>query len=435
MGFHPFFPFFLSHFRYHASDFTQSYMNISPVKKFDAYPVYLILEGASALFSTMVFTVNMVYQVTVVNLNPLQLVLVGTVLETTAFLCEVPTGVVADVYSRRLSVLIGIFLIGAGFVLQGAIPLFSAILLSQVVSGVGYTFTSGATQAWIADEVGEANAGRAFLRGAQASQLGALVGIVASVSLASIQVHLPIVVGGGLMVALGVFLLLVMPERGFTPIPSEGRTSWGAMAHTLRNGMQLVRRRPALITILSIGGIYGMFSEGFDRLWTPHVLENFTLPSLGKFQPVVWFGIINAGSMLLTLVVTELARQRLDTNSHLSVARALFAINTVLIAGIVAFGVAGHFALALATLWIISPLRRMNTPIYTAWVNQRLDPKVRATVISMSSQADALGQIIGGPIVGVIGKVVSVRAAIVVSGIVLSPALLLYARTMRRGKP
>ncbi|MBI1927307.1 MFS transporter, partial [Candidatus Poribacteria bacterium] len=306
--------------------------------------------------------------------------------------------------------------------------------LSQVVSGVGYTFTSGATQAWIADEVGEANAGRAFLRGAQVSQLGALVGIVASVSLASIQVNLPIVVGGGLMVALGVFLLLVMPECGFAPTPSEGRTSWGAMAHTLRNGIQLVRRRPALITILSIGGIYGMFSEGFDRLWTPHVLENFTLPSLGKFQPVVWFGIINAVSMLLTLVVTELARQRLDTSSHLSVARALFAINTVLIAGIVAFGVAGHFALALATLWIISPLRRMNAPIYTAWVNQRLDPKVRATVISMSSQADALGQIIGGPIVGAIGKAVSVRAAIVVAGIVLSPALLLYARTMRREK-
>jgi DHA3 family tetracycline resistance protein-like MFS transporter len=318
-------------------------MNISPVKKFDAYPVYLILEGASALFSTMVFTVNMVYQVTVVNLNPLQLVLVGTTLETTAFLCEVPTGVVADVYSRRLSVIIGIFLIGAGFVLQGAIPLFSVILLSQVVSGVGYTFTSGATQAWIADEVGEANAGRAFLRGAQVSQLGALVGIVASVSLASIQVHLPIVLGGGLMVALGVFLLLAMPERGFEPTPSEGRTSWQAMVHTLRNGIQLVRLRPALLTILSIGVIHGMFSEGFDRLWTPHVLENFTLPSLGKFQPVVWFGIINAVSMLLTLVVTELARQRLDTDSHLSVARALFVINAVLIAGIVTFGVAGHF--------------------------------------------------------------------------------------------
>ena len=112
----PSFPSFLSHFRYHASDFTQSYMNISSVKKFDAYPVYLILEGASALFFTMVFTVNMVYQATVVNLNPLQLVLVGTVLETTAFLCEVPTGVVADVYSRRLSVIIGIFLLGVGIV-------------------------------------------------------------------------------------------------------------------------------------------------------------------------------------------------------------------------------------------------------------------------------------------------------------------------------
>ena len=67
------------------------------MKKLNAYPVYLILEGASALFFTLVFTVNLVYQVTVVGLNPLQLVLVGTMLELTVLVCEVPTGVVADV--------------------------------------------------------------------------------------------------------------------------------------------------------------------------------------------------------------------------------------------------------------------------------------------------------------------------------------------------
>ncbi|HEY4722459.1 MAG TPA: MFS transporter, partial [Anaerolineae bacterium] len=122
--------------------------------KRDAYPLYLTMELTSSLFSTMVFTVSMIYQVTIVGLNPLQLVLVGTVLEASAFLFEIPTGVVADVYSRRLSIIIGWFLIGAGFVLEGLVPRFEAILLAQVLWGLGYTFTSGATEAWIADEVG-----------------------------------------------------------------------------------------------------------------------------------------------------------------------------------------------------------------------------------------------------------------------------------------
>ena len=77
-----------------------------------AAPLYLVLEGSLGFFFSLAFTVNLVYQYTVVGLNPLQLVLVGTVLEGTAFLCEIPTGLVADTYSRRLSIVIGCVLLG-----------------------------------------------------------------------------------------------------------------------------------------------------------------------------------------------------------------------------------------------------------------------------------------------------------------------------------
>ena len=403
------------------------------MKKLNAYPVYLIIESASALFFTLVFTVNMVYQVTVVGLNPLQLVLVGTMLEITVLLCEVPTGIIADVYSRRLSVIIGTFLIGAGLMLEGAIPSFAAILLAQVLWGLGATFTSGATEAWIADELGEAHAGQAYLRGAQAGQLGVLLGIGGSVSLATLQINLPILVGGGLFLGLGCFLLLAMPEHGFSPTPTEDRTSWQTMAQTMRDGAQVVRGRPVLITILIIGGIYGMFTEGFDRLWTAHVLENFTLPTFGHFEPVVWFGFIDGVAVLLSIIVTEIIGRRLHTNDHRSVAQALLAINGLLMIGVVAFGLAGNFMLALAALWVISPLREMNAPLQAAWINQGLDSKVRATVISMRSQADAFGQIAGGPVVGAFGTVFSLRTALVMAGLALLPALPLYTWTMRHG--
>src|SRR6478609_6976383 len=82
------------------------------------------------------------------------MVLVGTVLEATTFLFEVPTGVVADLVSRRLSVIIGFLLTGLAFVVEGGIATFAAALLGNVVWGIGYTFVSGALQAWITDEVG-----------------------------------------------------------------------------------------------------------------------------------------------------------------------------------------------------------------------------------------------------------------------------------------
>ena len=67
-----------------------------------AVSVYLIVSGVgSAAFSMYAFIAS-VYRIVEVGLDPLELVLVGTVLEVAVFLFEIPTGIVADVYGRRL---------------------------------------------------------------------------------------------------------------------------------------------------------------------------------------------------------------------------------------------------------------------------------------------------------------------------------------------
>jgi len=59
---------------------------------------------------------------------------------------------------------------------------------------------------------------------------------------------------------------------------------------------------------------------------------------------------------------------------------------------------------------------------------------VRATVLSISSQANALGETGGGPVVGLIGTAFSLRAALVAAGVLLAPVVALYARTARQGE-
>src|SRR5205823_8214234 len=140
--------------------------------------------------------------------------------------------------------------------------------------GLGATFLSGATQAWIADEVGQGNAGSAFMRGAQVQQFLTLLAVPVSVALASITLNAPILAGGALMLGLGASLAVFMPERNFHRSESKHRES---MLHTLRQGARVVRGSQLLITILLLAAFFGMASEGFDRLWTPHILDNFTL--------------------------------------------------------------------------------------------------------------------------------------------------------------
>src|SRR3954453_20093912 len=181
-------------------------------------PLYLGIEAFYGLAWSTIVTANLVYQALVVGLSPLELVLVGTLLEGICLVAEVPTGVVADLHRRRLSVVLGIVLIGLGFTLEGSIPSLWAVLGAQVVWGIGATFVSGALEAWLSDETSEQVASGAYLRAAQLSQATSLVGIGASVALAAVGgPRLPVLVGGMVMACFGAVLWCLMPEHGFTP--------------------------------------------------------------------------------------------------------------------------------------------------------------------------------------------------------------------------
>jgi DHA3 family tetracycline resistance protein-like MFS transporter len=394
--------------------------------------VYLLLNGAASLLFSLIFTVDMIYQVTVVGLSPLQLVLVGTTLEATAFLFEIPTGVLADVKSRRLSIIIGYLLTGVAFIVEGAFPLFGTVLLAQVLWGLGYTFTSGATEAWIADELGPGRAGDAFLQGSQAGRVGGLVAIPLSILAGSLEVRLPIVAGGALFLVLAGFLALAMREEGFRPTPAGERSTWGSMWRTVHDARGLVSRQPVLLALLGIGLFYGLYSEGLDRLWTPHLLESYPAPWGGELSPVIWLGGLRGILALVGLGSLELARRRLVAQPSRVLARLLMANSALIIAGVALLGLAPTLWLAAAAYGLVATLRGVAAPLHQAWYNRRIDdPQVRATLFSVTSQVDALGQIGGGPLVGVVGNV-SVRAALVVSAALLLPVLPLYRVAIRR---
>lgn len=405
-----------------------------PRPHWPAERIYLLYSGATALLFGLIFTASAVYQVTIAGLNALQLVLVGTVLEFSIFLFEIPTGVVADVKSRRLSVIIGTVLIGCGFVLEGSWPSFIPILAAQVLWGVGYTFTSGALQAWISDEIGEENAGQIFLRGAQIEQLAALIGILPAVALSFWRVNIPIIAGGALFILLAGFLALRMPENGFHPTPPGERSTWQHMTGTLRDGLGMLRRRPALYTILGIGLFYGLYSEGFDRLWTPLLLERFTFPASEILPVMVWFGLLRAGALLLSMGINAWAQKRIDMARPALLVRTFAASSAALVASLFLFAVSRNLLLAIGLFWSVSMLRNLNGPLYTAWVNQRLDSQVRATVISMSSLVDALGQIVAGPLVGLLAVETSLQNGLLASAALLAPVLLIFLYTLSRQK-
>jgi MFS transporter, DHA3 family, tetracycline resistance protein len=384
-----------------------------------------------SIATSMVWTAMMVFRITVLGLNPFQLVLVGTTMEATIFLFEIPTGIVADMVSRRLSTIIGYIVLGFAYVFEGVLQRFEATMVAQVIWGIGFTFTSGAYDAWLVDEIGQERAGQAFLRGSQMSRIAGLVGMGLSVWMGNLDLRAPIILGGVLVAFTGLFLAFVMPENGFKPTPAEDRNTFQRMVDTFREGVRVIRRRPTLLSILAIAIFIGLFSEGWDRLWQKHMLDTFDLARTVAITPLTFFAILSVAMMGLSVVATEIVRRKVDMNNPRLLTRTLFWFVTIMVISIVAYGLAPLFSIALVMFFMFSLARDLIGPLFSTWSNQHIDSQVRATVLSMQSQTDAIGQIVGGPPIGAVGQL-SLRAAFVVSGAILSPATYLLHRVYRR---
>lgn len=383
---------------------------------------------------SMIDPIIAVYYVKTVGLNPFQLVLVGMISQGSAFIFQVPTGVVADLYSRKLSIIMGVFCVGLCFVIEGMLPFLIAIAVAEVIRGLGRTFIDGAMEAWIADEIGMARVGPAFIRYAQVQQASALIGTIAGVGLATIQLNVPILLGGSAMVVLAGMLILIMPEHGFTPEPRHERSPMGAAIHTMRAGARSISGRPLLVTFMAIWGIMGLATEGLDRLWEAHLLANFAFPELGNLDSVAWFGAINITFMLLSLAGSEVVRRKLDLQDHAAIERFMFALSAIRIVSVIWFGLSGDFGSAVIAYLIMEVCRRISQPVFTGWLNRQVDSRYRATVFSFGGQIDSIGQLAGGPLIGLIGTYASLRAAMVGAGLLLAPILPLLLRASRQGQ-
>jgi DHA3 family tetracycline resistance protein-like MFS transporter len=389
----------------------------------DAGRLYARVEAADGLISSLIFTLNLVYQATVIGLSPLQLVLVGTVLEIVVLLAELPTGAFADLHGRRPAVVVGYALIGAGFTFEGAIPAFWAVLVAQVLWGTGAAFTSGAFQAWLVDETSPDDAAPVILRAARLANVGGIAGIALSVAVGWQSPRVPVVIGGLAWMLLALALWRSMGEER----PTRGPGGTVGLIGQGRAGLRVVRAVPVALGLTLVQLFGGLSSEALDRLSTPRFLA-LGLP--GGLRTVAWFGLIAAGAMLVGAIGIR-AAERLERTDR-SLARALLGAQALQVAVVVAFAATGSFALALAAWWALGLLRTVQAPLAGAWLNRHIPSATRATTLSLHSQANALGQVVGGPICGAVASGVSVRAALLVSAIFLAPAAAVLAALRRR---
>ncbi len=293
------------------------------------------------------------------------------------------------------------------------------------------TFTSGALEAWIADEVGVENLGAVLVRGGQVERVVSIFGVIASGVLGSIALALPILIGAAVFLVLTILMIALMPENNFQPASQAERVTFATMARTTRDALAAVRVRPILAIFLITAVVMGAYSEGFDRLWREHLTENIAFPVIGGLQPVVWFTGIVLVTQVMSIFATEIAQRRVDANNQRQVSRFVMRSYAVMVVALFAFSGALNLGVAVIACLVAQTLRTISAPFVANWQNQHIDSHVRATVISSLHQFDALGQLGGGPFVGFVGLRLGLRVALATAALLLAPTVWLVGRASR----
>ena len=392
-----------------------------------ARSVFLLFGAWGGFAWSLINAAWFLYYVTVAHLDPLQLVLVGTALEASYFVWEIPTGVLADTFSRRTSVILGTGIIYTAWIGQGLVPVFIAIAAFEILRGLGEAFTHGAVEAWVAGECGDEGLDALFLRETQLTQLAGFVGLPVGVALATIDLRIPIILGGALGLALALLLVFVMPERHH-PRRSEAKT-WRATVGTARHGLFAVRSSALLVALLAAEFFWGAASEGWDRLSDAHLLLDLQFPPFG-ISAVVAFGVLSLASTILIVLTAQAVRRVVRRVDERAVSRLLVVLQVARIACQAAFVLAPWSALALVPYLINSMFRASFYPLFTAWLMRRTDESVRATVLSATSVSSAIGQVGGGPISGAIGNAYGIPLGLLSSVAMLVPGALFLARAV-----
>ena len=369
----------------------------------------LIWQGA-----LRAYWVSLVVRITVdLGLPSLQLVLLGTAMEVAVLISEVPTGVVADTISRKWSVVIGFVAVGAAQIGAGLAEPFGLLVATQVLWGVAYTFRSGAETAWITDELGgPEHVEQLLLRRARLQLVVSIFAIFAGAGLARLtSLATSVVLSGVTLIVTGLVLAVTMPETAFSPPSATGAVrsrlavALAAFRTTLLSGARAVRSSASLRTLVTVLVLAGLAGEAVDRLDIRR-LDDLGLSA--DLDEIIVVGAIAAVESALGALVLWWGQSRF-TGARVAPGMGLLLVVSAF--GIAALGLVAVLPVAIVGLVVQGGLRSAAQPLATTWTNAHAPSEVRATVHSFVEQANSVGEIGGGVLLGAVAAATTVPTA------------------------
>ena len=396
--------------------------------------VYLTLTLGNTLAASFIWGINTLFLLDA-GLSNLEAFAANAFFTAGMVLFEVPTGVVADVWGRRVSYLLGTLTLAGSTFLYWLLWVMSAPFwpwaIVSMLLGLGFTFFSGAVEAWLVDALHyaqyegtlEAVMGKGQMVGGAAMLGGSVLGgVIAQAT----NLGVPFLMRVGVLAAMFFVAGRMMKDLGFTPEPS---------AHPLQDVKKLfhesvdygLRNPPVRWMMLA-----APFASGVG-IYTFYALQPYLLELWGNPKAYSVAGLaaaIVAGAQILGGYLAPFFRKLFRKRTS-ALILATFATAGVL----AALGLTNSFWVALVLLTFWAMIFAAEMPIRQAYLNDMIPSRQRATVLSFDSLMGSSGGVVIQPVLGKVADVYSYSTSLVTGALIQLAAAPFLLRSRQEGAP
>jgi MFS family permease len=405
---------------------------------------YVTTGGLFTLATSIIWAINTIFLLQRGGLTLFEVMLVNTAFLVAQMICEVPTGVIADTIGRKASYLLSIATIIVSTLLYVLTPLMGwgiwGFTLASLLIGLGFTFQTGAVDAWMVDALDAAGwvgpKDRVFAWGQMSIGAAMIMGSLLGGFLGQINLVIPYLVRAAILVLAFILVLFLVHDEGFEPRPLRASTFGHEARRILVAGTRYGWNSPIIRPLMYVSAVTGVAGMFVFYSWQPLVLgylgNNSAVWVLGVVQSVSSLAMIG-GSAAVGRVMGAGETRRRPT-------RVLAVGSIITSVGVLGIGVVGLSRLAPGLLpaglaigmWIAwSVMFGMLGPIRASFINEHIPSSERATVLSLDSLFADAGGTLGQPTLGWIATVVSLPVAWVLSSLAFLAAAPLYASAGR----
>ncbi len=392
---------------------------------------YYVYGGIYTLAASIIWGVNTLFLLNV-GLSIAEVFIANSAWALGTMLFEIPTGVVADTVGRRASFLLSLVVLAVTTLAYvGLAELGAGVVAFSVVSaliGLGFTFYSGAMEAWLVDGLrfhgydGELD--QVFSRGQIVSGVGMLVGTIGGGVLGQVNLSIPFLVRSGLLIILFVLAFVGMHDLGFEPkrvklaqFPSEA-------AKIGRAGVRFGWQQPSLRLMMLASAVQmGVFAWAWYA-WQPYFLE-----LLGR--DLVWVAGVVAALLALSMMlgnwIVEIVTRWCGRRTTLF----LWSAGGLSLA-LIGVGAVDSFVPAVALLFLGGVSLGVQMPVRQAFVHSVVPSEQRATVVSFDSMVSGGGSVLGQTGLGAFSERRGFSAGYIVSGLVTLAAIPILMAVRRK---